>query len=550
MKFFLYLNTIRYLKFTQIYHRILYKLRKPKPVVSQAPKLRNNKRAWARSICKKYCFNEGYKFTFLNTTHTIKSAKDWNDPEIDKLWLYNLHYFDFLNTENSTQSYSINLDIIRRWIKENPPGYGNGWEPYTLSLRIINLIKWNLNGNEITEDILQSISTQLRYLNATIEYHVQANHLFSNAKALLFGGSYFDSKEADIWLKAGFEIINHEVEEQILSDGGHYERSPMYHSIILEDVLDIVNILNNYDLNDYFNNENLISTLANKSIHMISWLSKIKHPDGNISFFNDCALNVAPQFHELVSYAEIFDIRHEKESDSLFYLQDTGFFSVRNNNIFAILNAGNITPDYQPGHAHAEALSFELSLGTQRVLVNSGTSTYENSQMRHYQRSTQAHNTLQIDNINSAEVWGSFRVAKRALISDISFKSELDRIKVTATHNGYCRLHGHPKHKRSWDIGASDIMVIDKVSGNGKHLLKSRFYFHPNLYLSRKKDIVFVYNTDNKLIMTLETDNDTSFILESTLHFPEFGKQINNTCIVYEKNCSLPSEITTKILLQ
>ena len=68
------------------------------------------------------------------------------------------------------------------------------------------------------------------------------NHVFANAKALVYAGLFFDGIEANDWLAKGMKILVKECNEQILPDGGHFELSPMYHAIVLEDILDLINI--------------------------------------------------------------------------------------------------------------------------------------------------------------------------------------------------------------------------------------------------------------------------------------------------------------------
>src|SRR5262249_6854070 len=133
-------------------------------------------------------------------------------------------------------------DLIKRWIAENPPGAGNGWEPYPISLRVVNWIAWSLAGGKLDEVACDSLATQVRVLGASLEYHLLGNHLLANAKALVFAGCYFTGPEAEAWLTAGLSLLQRELAEQILADGGHFERSPMYHAIILEDVLDLVQL--------------------------------------------------------------------------------------------------------------------------------------------------------------------------------------------------------------------------------------------------------------------------------------------------------------------
>ena len=131
---------------------------------------------------------------------------------------------------------------------------------------------------------LDSLVIQTRFLSQNLEYHLLGNHLFKNAKALVFAGLFFKGKEADYWYQLGVSIINRELSEQVLSDGGNFELSPMYHAIFLEDLLDLLNINQAY-------NRSLPDNLENKIIQMLDWLKVMSHPDGEIAFFNDSTLD-------------------------------------------------------------------------------------------------------------------------------------------------------------------------------------------------------------------------------------------------------------------
>ena len=72
------------------------------------------------------------------------------------------------------------------------------------------------------------------------------NHLFENAKALIFAGCFFEGAPADAWFECGAQVLGKELGEQILPDGGYFELSPMYHSIILEDILDLLSLQQAY----------------------------------------------------------------------------------------------------------------------------------------------------------------------------------------------------------------------------------------------------------------------------------------------------------------
>jgi hypothetical protein len=166
--------------------------------------------------------NEG-KPRFLNQSGKIDTEDDWNSPAMPRLWLYNLHYFDDLNAIGAPDRIGLHRTLISRWVGENPPFEGTGWEPYPCSLRIVNWIKWTLSGNELQPDWLESIALQSAWLEKHIEWHLLGNHLFANAKALVFAGLLFEGRGAKRWLSKGHEILQREIPEQILDDGGQFE---------------------------------------------------------------------------------------------------------------------------------------------------------------------------------------------------------------------------------------------------------------------------------------------------------------------------------------
>ncbi|HPA06712.1 MAG TPA: heparinase II/III family protein, partial [Candidatus Hydrogenedentes bacterium] len=170
----------------------------------------------------------------MNEKHELSSAADWNNPAWEKLWLYNLHYFDDLNAEGGAARSDWHRALITRWVAENPVGKGNGWEPYPLSLRIVNWVKWAWAGNELPPVAVESLALQAHFLSRRLEWHILGNHLLANAKALIFAGLFFDGMEAERWLATGAAIFSRQLGEQVLSDGGHFERSPMYHAQVLE----------------------------------------------------------------------------------------------------------------------------------------------------------------------------------------------------------------------------------------------------------------------------------------------------------------------------
>jgi uncharacterized heparinase superfamily protein len=535
-KFFLYYNTLKFLKPKQFLYRLKYRLCSPRPMQSPAP-------AQAKTIIKaapwlntKQSLLPPDKFIFLNKEHNLESSKDWNNSDWNKLWLYNLHYFDWLRQKSLEHSEAQRS--ILRWIEENQPGEGNGWEPYTLSLRIVNWIKWALTGNELPDVILDSLAAQTRYLAKCLEYHILGNHLFANCKALIFAGLFFSGTEADTFLKTGTDVLRNELSEQILPDGGHFELSPMYHSIILEDVLDLINISRIYDSN--LETDLNLPLIAEK---MLEWLEVMTHPDGDIAFFNDAAWGVAQPPDALVDYAARLGIEGGSRARWNVFLSDSGYARLQRDNIILIADVGQVGPDYQPGHAHADTLSFELSVRGKRVLVNSGTSCYGVDRDRLWQRSTSAHNALSIDGLDSSEVWSGHRVARRARIKERSFSPDI----VMASHDGFSRKISDCGHRRTWQLTEEHLIVTDEVSGTGEHDINVFMHLYPGIVPRIEDSNICVLVDKGKDICKMELPSELVWKIKESEFYPEFGKAISSTKLVGTGKLTLPAGFSTLV---
>ena len=261
---------------------------------------------------------------------------------------------------------------------------------------------------------------------SNIEYHLLGNHLFANAKALIFSGYYLDGLEPKKWLRKGLYLLDLQIDEQIKEDGGHFENSPMYHNIILEDILDIINLLE-----DQKNQYKTLKKLKKIAQKMILWMDGLTHDDGEVSFFNDAATGIACKNKEIKRYANCLkinysDLKKHNNDNSLNYynFKNSGYVRLEALGASAILDLAELGPIYLPGHGHADTLSFELSINSYRFIVNAGTYGYEYNKNRVWERSTAAHSTVEINGENSSEVWKSFRVGIRAVPRGIQIQKK------------------------------------------------------------------------------------------------------------------------------
>ena len=547
----LYFQTLRHLRPVQIYGRIWFKLKRVRPQVSAAPPLRRRIRPRIPVARREPSLLSQREFLFLNQPGLLDEIS-WDGPQREKLWRYNQHYFDDLNARDENQRYGWHEGLIEDWVLRNPPGQGVGWDPYPTSLRIVNWIKWSLGGGRLSGASIQGLAIQARWLSQRLEFYLLGNHLFANAKALLFAGLFFEGPEADTWLKTGLEILADEIPEQILSDGGHFERSTMYHALALEDALDLFNVMRCYEPSHSRSGLNATGLAACKQSlerrvpEMIQWLKAMQHQDGEIGFFNDAAFGVAPSSPELEGYAGRLGFSQPTVDNPLVYLQHSGYVRLQSHDAVALVDVAPIGPDYLPGHAHADTLSFELSLGKQRVIVNGGTSVYGTGPERQWQRSTRSHSTLVVDRENSSEVWAGFRVARRARVSECEV-GEGELLWVSAAHDGYSRLSGRPMHRREWRLSTGTFEVHDTVTGSGTHLIDILFHLGPGLI--PRKDVdgrIQLINEESSLsVVSIRASEPSALCFEQTSWHPFFGRSVLTWSVIVRTRQTLPFEHQT-----
>jgi uncharacterized heparinase superfamily protein len=519
----LYFHTLRHLRAAQILARLRLPFVSSSIDVSGAPPLRQLETTYKTPIAGNCSMVGPSTFRFLNVDRDCCEAVDWEPSDMERLWIYNLHYFDDLNARDSTQRMHWHRPLLDRWIVENPVGRKDAWDPYPLSRRIVNWIKWSLRGNELTQQVRNSLALQARWLMRHLEYHILGNHLLANAKALVYAGLFFSGPQAETWYTRGLRIFEQQLREQVADDGGHFELSPMYHATVLEDLLDLINLYQCYD-------RPVPESWRAITAKMFCWLRVMSHPDGRIAFFNDSAFDIAPDLHELERYAQRVSMTiADSSSGSAVLLRDSGYVRLRAGPAYLICDCGPIGPDYQPGHAHADTLSFELSLHSHRVFVNSGTSCYGTGPERQRQRATASHNTVVVDGQSSSEVWAGFRVGRRAR-AWVDVVDGGGSLTVSASHDGYRRLKGRNTHLRRWQLRQDALLIEDELTGHFENGI-AFFYLHPEVEPMPLRDGTIRLRLYGDIVATVTFEGASSISAEATTWHPAFGTSLPNHCL-------------------
>lgn len=428
--FRLLLKTVIHLRPTQVIYRVKNRLIKPAYRAYDGSIFQFFGSKFKTEPIPKFKSIEGDSFAFLNLEHDFAG---WNFIDNGMLWAYNQNYFDWINQEELSEEDGCKW--IDRFIKELPDNKV-GLDPYPIALRSINWVKFFCRYPECTsKERLDSLYSQIKLLEKKLEYHLLGNHLLEDAYAIYIGAVFFGDERL---LNKAAKLLNNQLKEQILPDGAHYEQSPMYHCILLDRLLDCINIHATTELEQY-------------ASQMLGHLENIVFVDGSIPMLNDSANGIAPNVTQLFDYAKRLNLRWE-----VVPMKECGYRKLKNEHIEAIVDVGNITATYQPGHTHADTFNYELRIDGKPFVVDTGISTYNKTERRQIERSTLAHNCVSVDGKNSSEVWGGFRVGKRC-------RAEIteDTVRVIeASHNGF-----EKSCSRRFELKENEFCVEDWYDG-------------------------------------------------------------------------------------
>ena len=411
----------------------------------------------------------------------------WNNNDWSRLWQFNLHYFDFIKEPlrhylingKIPKKYKNSLKLIDDWIDNNPSGFGDGWHSYTISLRIRNWIWFFIFfPGFLNKKRMYSLWDQFLWLYSHPEECHGGNHWIENLTALILCSLHFDTKTSDnIFLKS-CKKLKDELNYQILEDGGHEERSASYHILILERLVELGFFLQIYKS---YRPSWLINTIRKMSL----WLEKVLLYDGGIPRFNDCTIDSCGLPGEILLFAKCFlfekdfglkgrkkflinSIQKNNDQKIIKYqpnqiedLPNTGWTILRPGEGWELcFKNGKPCPEHLPAHVHSDLLSFDLFFKGIPLVVETGTSTYGNNKIRKYERSGCAHNLVQLASLNkknnldnknwieSVEVWGSFRAARKS--KSIFREAKIlpdDSFLVSGSHDALHKVQAN--HKRT-----------------------------------------------------------------------------------------------------
>ena len=516
----LYWNTVRNLKPVQIKHQIINRVKesqkpqkygmagKPDKIRIVIPELDEDRGYLERFDVAALLYG---RVTLLHETHELNGF--WAESSASHLWNYNLHYLEFLiplaaeyhatGDERYRKKY---VEILESWM-EAASDSKDAYAPYTISMRIPNiLIGMELQGGfeeSLEQKIYVSLYDQYRYLLQHTELALLANHYFENIKTIVIASVLF--REPDVYRRY-FDLLLKQIDEQILPDGVHYERSLMYHKIILEDILRVYTVMQSAGRR--MDAEKLLPAIKS----MAEAVGSIERGFGRTPLFNDAGDNISKTTYALLKACGTLcaDLDTEKN-----VFPDAGYYRLDHGNAAVLFDSGEIGPKYMAGHAHNDCLSFELYFHGDCILSNSGTGQYQGDK-RQFFRSTKAHNTVMIDDREQSELWGEHRAARR--ISHVKAMAEEESI------TGQFQSYRGDRFRRKILWQKDGLVITDDVKcrDSDRHIARQFFHLAPGYKLKRDGKKINVVSGD-KSIAVIVLPEKADFLIHKEGQITEYA---------------------------
>ena len=530
------------------------------------------------------------KFKFLNKKLNFVKPFNWEVDGFERLWIFNLHYFDWardlLDSAIDNKCWDIRENdmnyLIDNWITSNKPGKNDGWHSYTTSLRIRNWIWLFIFCPELsTTKRIKSLWSQICWLRSHPESCHGGNHWIENLTALAQGSCHYEGALSKNIFEYALFNLKIELDKQILNDGGHEERTVSYHILILDRLVELSCVL-----------ELKFGKVPNWLIKyiekMLSWADSVKLINGSFPSFNDCDNSEFKKSEKVISFAKgflnnylvdldglkgklleiiykkrkVFSKKDKKINKDLNItdLPDTGWTILKPGKGWQLtFKCGLSSPPHLAAHGHSDLLSFNLYHMGKDIITETGTSSYKRGNYRDYERSSAAHNALQIGYkknnklifVEPIDTWSVFRAGKKAIPLKKNYGYLNNWLWVQGSHDGF-RFLGCT-HIRFIAITIDKfqnplLLIIDKINVKNRDIFfKSFLHLRPLFFnLDNSK------NLDFKFFNSLE---NCKFISESKKGYISkgFGLRENRTIIensgeIFNNNCTMITVISNTSL--
>jgi len=411
------------------------------------------------------------------------------DPPSDS-WSRELHGFGWLRHLRATDmaiSRSNARSLIDEWIREANRVDPVAWEPGVVARRIISWLAQTpltLDGCDLAfyRRFIRSLTRQVRYLRRTAYDGPQG---LPRLRAMIaLASAALSMSDQARFLKQAAKWLDQELVRQILPDGGHVSRNP---AAILEILLDLLPLRQAFTARGSQPSRILVSAID----RMMPMLRYFRQGDGSFARFNGAGDTPADQLATVLAYD---DVRGAPLSSA----PHSGYQRVEAGTTILIADAGRPPPADYSTEAHAGCLSFEMSSGRQRLIINCGVPFSGSGPLRRLARTTAAHSTVTLNDTSQCRFltrsWIGEWLGEAIIAGPTRVRSERGfeggSTVLNMGHNGYVSRYAIVHERRLALSDAGDLLEgVDAfltpagkpVSRAGKDSFAIRFHLHPGV---------------------------------------------------------------------
>jgi uncharacterized heparinase superfamily protein len=466
-------------------------------------------------------------------------------------WWRQLHAFGWLRHLRATDLESAKAEaraLVIEWIRFTRRRDPVAWAPEILARRILAWLSQApllLEGcdYQFYRSFMRSITRQVRHLRR-VAYDGPPGLPRLRVMVALAAAALSMSDQGS-FLKQAARRLDLELIAQVLPDGGHVSRSP---GAILEALLDLLPLRQAFASRGTQPSRILVSAID----RMMPMLRFFRQGDGSFAHFNGVGDTATDQLATVLAYD---DVRAAIPAGA----PHSGFQRLEAGGTIVVVDAGRTPPIEFSVTAHAGCLSFEMSVGRQRLIINCGTPAPDNEPLRRLARTTAAHSTVSLNDTSSCMFltrtllgdWLGEAIADGPRKVDCERRRLADATDLTMRHDGYVDRF-HILHERRLSLGeAGDRLegldtflnpAGNPVGRSGKDAFAIRFHVHPNVRATVTGDELGVaLELNDGEVWVFETNGLPVALEESILLSNTRGNRRASQIVIYGRVQQTPS---------
>jgi uncharacterized heparinase superfamily protein len=396
-------------------------------------------------------------------------------------WLAEWHGFSWIPDlfAAGPNARMVARELVQSWLAEDIAWHPIVWRSDVLATRLFAWLTHfdDLAGGDqdpaLRRAMLANFAAQLRHLGRTASWELDGAARLRALKGLIVGIVALGASAGK--LGKATEALAREMPAQMFADGGHRSRSPSTQLRVLQDLIDIRTVLR-------AGQSETPSAVQDAIGRMAPMLRLFRHGDRRLALFND-------SLEEDGVLIDLVLTRSETRGRAPTHAPDSGFERLQAADSLVVVDTGRPPPPGFDEHAHAGALSFEMSHGRERIIVNCGAYRGAKPNWWRVARASAAHSVLVVADTNSAEIRDD-GVLGRAPASVTCERAEHDGQQwISATHDGYRDRFGLI-YTRELFLAADgdDLRGEDRLTGRPGAAFAVRFHLHPSVQASLVED--------------------------------------------------------------